>query len=73
MNDNINEIQDIILSNLRKLDKEDKNIIEEVARSNAIARMAVAYIHTCNFNIQLEEKKKSQFKSNMKALLSEKK
>lgn len=57
MNNAIKTIQDKLLKNLERLDNEENNINDEVARSNAIAQLANTYIKTCNLIIRVEESK----------------
>lgn len=57
MNKKIEFIQAKLLSNLDRLDKEDTDIQNEVARSNAISQLANTYIKTCNLIIRVEESK----------------
>lgn len=58
MEENIKTIQDKLISNLERLDKADKNVTEEVARSNAISQLANTYIKACNLIIRVEDGKK---------------
>lgn len=73
MNENIKLIQEKLMISLDRLDKAKDNISEEVARSNAISKIAITYIHTCNLSIRLEESKRNVFKNNIMGLLNEKK
>lgn len=57
MNDNIKSIQQTLMNNLERLDKENENLSDEVARSNAISQLANTYIKTCNLVIRVEESK----------------
>ncbi|MBO7712847.1 MAG: hypothetical protein J6S85_04705 [Methanobrevibacter sp.] len=57
MNKEIEIIQQKIMTGLDRLDKEDVNISEEVARSNAISQLANTYIKSCNLIIRVEETK----------------
>ena len=57
MNEDIKNIQEKLMNNLERLDKEKKNISDEVARSNAISQLANTYIKTCNLVIRVEESK----------------
>ena len=57
MNKEIKSIQEKLINNLERLDKEEANISDEVARSNAIAQLANTYIKTCNLIIRVEESK----------------
>lgn len=68
INDNINKIQNIILENIVKIDKCEENLGKEVGRSNAISKLANAYIQTCNLSIRLKNST-----GNLKGLLNEKK
>ena len=68
LNNNINKIQKTILTNLEKIDKCEDNIGKEISRSNAISKLANAYIQTCNLSIRLKNSK-----HNLKGLLYEEK
>lgn len=57
MNKEIKIIQEKLIKNLKRLDKESENINDEVARSNAISQLANTYIKTCNLVIRVEESK----------------
>lgn len=57
MNNDIKKIQEKLLNNLDRLDKEKSNLTDEVARSNAISQLANTYIKTCNLVIRVEESK----------------
>ena len=57
MNKEIQIIQDKIMSSLDRLDKEDVNISEEVARANAVSQLSNTYIKSCNLIIRVEESK----------------
>ena len=57
MNNDIKRIQEKLLNNLDRLDKEKSNLTDEVARSNAISQLANTYIKTCNLVIRVEESK----------------
>lgn len=45
------------MENLERLNNEDVDVSEEVARSNAISQLANTYIKTCNLVIRVEESK----------------
>lgn len=68
LNNNIEEIQEIIINNIKKIDKCEGEIAQEVGRSNAISRLANAYIQTCNLSIRLKNSTNS-----LKGLINEKK
>lgn len=68
LNNNIEKIQKTILANIEKIDKCDGEIAKEIGRSNAISRLANAYIQTCNLSIRLKHSTNS-----LKGLLNEKK
>lgn len=68
LNDNIIKIQKTILDNIEKIDKCEEDIAKEIGRSNAISRLANAYIQTCNLSIRLKNST-----GNLKGLLNEKK
>lgn len=68
LNDNIEKIQKTILANIEKIDKCDEDIGKEIGRSNAISRLANAYIQTCNLSIRLKNST-----NNLKGLLNDKK
>lgn len=68
ININIEKIQKIILDNLDKIDRCEDEIAIEVGRSNAISRLANAYIQTCNLSIRINNSTTS-----LKGLLNEKK
>ena len=53
----IKKIQEKLMNNLERLDKEQDFLSEEVARSNAISQLANTYIKTCNLIIRVEESK----------------
>ena len=55
MENNIKEIQEKLMSCLRRIDGIEENIGEEVARSNAISLLANTYIKSCNLLIRVEE------------------
>lgn len=57
MNKDIKTIQEKLMNNLERLDNEKDNLSDEVARSNAISRLANTYIKTCNLVIRVEESK----------------
>lgn len=57
MNNDIKKIQEKLLNNLDRLDKEKSNLADEVARSNALSQLANTYIKTCNLVIRVEESK----------------
>lgn len=57
VDNNIKEIQRTLMNNLERLDKENVNLSDEVARSNAISQLANTYIKTCNLVIRVEESK----------------
>jgi uncharacterized protein (UPF0335 family) len=57
MENDIKRIQKNLMDNLERLNKEKKNINEEVARSNAISQLANTYIKSCNLIIRVEESK----------------
>lgn len=67
LNKNIEKIQKTILANIEKIDKCEEDIGKEIGRSNAISRLANAYIQTCNLNIRLKHSTNS-----LKGLLNEK-
>ena len=58
MEENVKTIQDKLMSSLERLDKANKNIAEEVARSNAVSQLANTYIKACNLIIRVEDGKK---------------
>jgi len=62
MENALKTIQEKLLNNLERLDKESDNINDEVARSNAISQLANTYIKTCNLVIRVEESKLNLFK-----------
>ena len=66
LNNNIEEIQEIIINNIKKIDKCEGEISKEVGRSNAISRLANAYIQTCNLSIRLKNSTNS-----LKGLINE--
>lgn len=68
INDNIIKIQKTILDNIEKIDKCEENIDKEIGRSNAISRLANAYIQSCNLSIRIKNST-----NNLKGLLNEKK
>ena len=57
MDNEIKNIQDKLMNNLERLDKETENINDEVARSNAISQLANTYIKSCNLVIRINETK----------------
>ena len=57
MDKDIKTIQEKLMNNLERLDTEEENITDEVARSNAISQLANTYIKTCNLVIRVEESK----------------
>ena len=57
MDKDIKKIQEKLMNNLERLDKEQDFLSEEVARSNAISQLANTYIKTCNLIIRAEESK----------------
>ena len=57
MNNDIIKIQQSLIKNLDRLDQAEENIVEEVARSNAISQLANTYIKSCNLIIRAEETK----------------
>ena len=57
MDKDIKIIQEKLMNNLERLDTAKDNINEEVARSNAISRIANTYIKSCNLVIRVEESK----------------
>ena len=67
LNYNIKKIQQTILDNIEKIDKCEEEIGKEIGRSNAISRLANAYIQTCNLSIRLKHSTNS-----LKGLLNEK-
>lgn len=54
LNINIEKIQKTILKNIEKIDQCEEDIGKEIGRSNAISRLANAYIQTCNLSIRLK-------------------
>lgn len=68
LNENIEKIQKTILTNIEKIDQCEEDIGKEIGRSNAISRLANAYIQTCNLSIKLKHSTNS-----LKGLLNEKK
>lgn len=68
LNENIIMIQKTILKNIEKIDKCEEDIGKEIGRSNAISRLANAYIQTCNLSIRIKNST-----NNLKWLLNEKK
>lgn len=57
MENEIKTIQQKLMNNLERLDKEQNNISDEIARSNAISQLANTYIKSCNLVIRAEESK----------------
>lgn len=57
MENDIKIIQEKLMTNLTRLDNENNNLKDEVARSNAISELANTYIKTCNLVIRVEESK----------------
>ena len=55
MNENIRIIQETLMINLDRINNENDNLRDEVARSNAVAQLANTYIKTCNLVIRVEE------------------
>lgn len=55
MNENIKIIQETLMINLDRINNENDNLRDEVARSNAVAQLANTYIKTCNLIIRVEE------------------
>ena len=55
MNENIKIIQETLMINLDRINNENDNLRDEVARSNAVAQLANTYIKTCNLVIRVEE------------------
>lgn len=53
----IETIQEKLMNNLERLDKENENIKEEVARSNAVAQLSNTFIKTINLVIRVDESK----------------
>lgn len=66
MEKEIKIIQEKLMNNLERLDKEQDNLSDEVSRSNAISQLANTYIKTCNLVIRVEESK-----ANLKGKISE--
>ncbi len=57
MEKDIKIMQEKIMNNLERLDKEKSNLSDEVARSNAISQLVNTYIKSCNLIIRVEESK----------------
>lgn len=57
MEDKIKVIQEKLLINLERLDKEKEQVNQEIARSNAVSQLANTFIKSCNLEIRLEETK----------------
>lgn len=57
MENDIKIMQEKIMNNLERLDKEKNNLSDEVARSNAISQLVNTYIKSCNLIIRVEESK----------------
>lgn len=72
MNKELKKIQEKLINNLERLDKETENIEKEVARSNSISQLANTYIKSCNLIIRIEENK-TNLKSKIKSVLNDKK
>lgn len=65
MNNDIENIQRKIIKSIEKLDCEDENVAQEVARANAISLLSNTYIKSCNLVIRVEELKNSQHVKNI--------
>lgn len=57
MDKDIEKIQEKLMKNLERLDNEEINLQDEVARSNAISQLANTYIKSCNLVIRVQESK----------------
>lgn len=57
MEKDIKIMQEKIMNNLERLDKEKDNLADEVSRSNAISQLVNTYIKSCNLIIRVEESK----------------
>lgn len=57
MDKDIEKIQEKLMKNLERLDNEEVNLQDEVARSNAISQLANTYIKSCNLVIRVQESK----------------
>lgn len=55
MNKDISIIQNKLMANLERLDNENIDLKNEVARSNAISQLANTYIKTCNLALRVDE------------------
>jgi len=65
MKEDIKIIQEKLIKNLKRLDETEKDIVEEVSRSNAVSQLANTYIKSCNLIIRIEESKQ-QIKDKIK-------
>ena len=57
MNEDIKVIQQRLMHNLERLDNAKDDLKEEALRSNAITKLANAYIQSCNLIISVEKSK----------------
>lgn len=57
MNEKLKFVQDKLIDNLDRLDKENTDLKKEIARSNAISQLANTYLKTCNLIIRVDNSK----------------